>query len=69
MKASFGLGLEARSQIQTGKMEIYFDDLTHDKQRELLDAFGITDPAEMNWDVFPLWHLSPPENDSEENDA
>ena len=34
--------------------EIYFSDLTEDAQRRLLDAFGLTDAKEANWDVFPV---------------
>ena len=34
--------------------EIYFSDLTEDAQQRLLDAFGITDAKEANWDVFPV---------------
>lgn len=37
-------------------VEIYFSDLCPEAQRRLLGAFGITDPAEMNWesDLVPL---------------
>lgn len=34
--------------------EIYFSDLTEEAQRRLLDAFGITDAKEANWDAFPV---------------
>ncbi len=36
--------------------EIYFSDLNEDAQRSLLEALGIDDPKEMNWDmdVFPV---------------
>ena len=30
---------------------IYFSDLTESAQRELLEAVGINDPKEMNWDM------------------
>ena len=35
-------------------VEIYFDDLTSQTQQELLDAFGVQTPEEMNWDIFPV---------------
>jgi hypothetical protein len=41
--------------------EIYFSDLNEDAQQRLMDAVGITDPREANWDndlvpiaVYPL---------------
>ena len=34
--------------------EIYFNDLNEENQKALLNAAGITDPAEANWDVFPI---------------
>ena len=33
------------------EIEIYFNDLTEEKQKELLDAAGIIDPKEANWDM------------------
>ena len=35
-------------------VEIYFDNLAPQTQQELLDAFGIQTPEEMNWDIFPV---------------
>lgn len=35
-------------------VEIYFSDLSEEKQQELLQHFGIEDPKEMNWDVLPV---------------
>lgn len=32
-------------------IEIYFNDLVPDKQKELLDVVGVSDPKEMNWDM------------------
>ncbi len=52
-------------------VEIYFEDLTNEKQREILDILGIEGPEEMNWDVFPIdiWEFSPEVNiDSDEPD-
>ena len=36
------------------EVEIFFRDLTEGKQQEMLEAAGISDCKEMNWDVFPL---------------
>ncbi|MEM3844761.1 MAG: hypothetical protein QXU98_03560 [Candidatus Parvarchaeota archaeon] len=36
------------------EIEIFFKDLTERKQKELLKAYKIKDPSEMNWDVFPI---------------
>ena len=33
------------------EVEIYFSDLTEEKQKELLEAAGISDPKEANWDM------------------
>lgn len=33
---------------------INFSDLIPEVQKQLLDFMGIEDPAELNWDVFPL---------------
>ena len=35
-------------------VEIYFNNLDTQTQQELLDAFGIQTPEEMNWDIFPV---------------
>lgn len=34
--------------------EIYFGNLNEETQKALLNAAGIQDPAEANWDVFPV---------------
>lgn len=36
------------------EIEIYFRDLSEEKQAELLKAYGVKSPEEMNWDVFPV---------------
>lgn len=38
------------------EFEIYFSDLNEDAQQRLMEAVGITDPKEMNWDmdIVPL---------------
>lgn len=33
---------------------IFFDDLSAEKQKELLAAAGVDTPEEMNWDMFPV---------------
>lgn len=35
-------------------IEIYFNDLSEEKQKELLKAVGVDTPEEMNWDAFPV---------------
>ena len=35
-------------------IEIFFDDLTEEKQKELLEAVGEQTPEDMNWDAFPI---------------
>ena len=34
--------------------EIYFNDLSETCQQDLLEKYGIKNPKEMNWDVFPV---------------
>ena len=41
------------------EFEIYFGDLTDGAQKRLMNAVGIEDPREMNWDmdIFPVaWY-------------
>ncbi len=33
------------------EFNIYFSDLNEDAQKRLMDAIGIKDPKEMNWDI------------------
>ena len=35
-------------------IEIYFDDLSEAKQKELLEAVEAEKPEDMNWDMFPV---------------
>lgn len=35
-------------------IEIYFDDLSETKQKELLKVAGVDSPEDMNWDTFPV---------------
>lgn len=35
-------------------IEIYFDDLSEAKQKELLEAVGVKTAEDMNWDVIPI---------------
>ena len=38
--------------------EIYFGDLNEETQKALLNAAGMQDPEEANWDVFPVATVS-----------
>ncbi len=38
-------------------IEIYFYDLTPAAQKKVLDAAGMADPTEGNWDILPLTTL------------
>jgi hypothetical protein len=40
-------------------VEIFFSDLKPEAQKRLLDSYGMTDPREGNWDVFPVFVLYP----------
>ena len=33
------------------EFEIYFSDLNEDAQERILEATGVTDPRELNWDI------------------
>jgi len=33
------------------EFNIYFSDLNEDAQKRLMEAVGITDPKDMNWDI------------------
>lgn len=35
-------------------VKIYFEDLKPEIQEELLKYYGIKEPKELNWDVFPM---------------
>jgi hypothetical protein len=35
-------------------VEIYFDDLTEEKQKEICEAIGVENGSDMNWDVLPI---------------
>ena len=47
---------------------IYFSDLKEESQRRLMEAVGITDPREMNWDIdmLPLATYPIPINEEEQ---
>jgi len=38
----------------TKAIDVFFADLSEEKQKEILEAFKIEKPEDMNWDVFPL---------------
>ena len=35
-------------------IEIYFDDLSEEKQKEICNAIGIEKGTDMNWDTLPV---------------
>jgi hypothetical protein len=37
--------------------DIYFNMLTEEAQQELLEAFNINLPEEMNWDMLPVTQI------------
>lgn len=43
------------------KVEIYFDNLVKETQKEMLKLFKVKDPEEMNWDVVPIDIIEEPE--------
>lgn len=36
------------------EIEIYFNDLTEEAQKQLLEVAGVKTPEEANWDIFPI---------------
>ena len=40
--------------IMTGVCEIYFNDLTEEAKKVFLKAMNMKDPAEGNYDVYPI---------------
>ena len=36
------------------EFKLYFEDLTPEAQKRLLETAGVEKPIEMNWDVFPI---------------
>ncbi len=44
------------------KIEVYWDDLNEEKQKELLNLLG----GNMNWDIFPLAAIDVDEIEEEE---
>jgi len=49
-------------------VEIYYDDLSEEKQQAALEAAGLATPEDGNWDVYPLAVLEY-EADEEGNEA
>lgn len=37
-----------------GSVEIFYDDLNEEAQERVLEAAGVEDPDDMNWDTMPL---------------
>lgn len=44
-------------------IDIFFDDLKEEKQQEILEAFKIEKPEDMNWDIIPLAEVYTPEEE------
>lgn len=47
-------------------VEIYFNDISEAKQKQLLEIFNVDSPSQMNWDVFPVAVISAEEPDFNE---
>ena len=43
------------------KVEIFFSNLDEETQNALLELYGISNPKEMNWEVFPIATIEKPE--------
>ena len=39
-------------------VEVFFEDLAVDKQEELLEAYNIKKPEELNWDINALFSVN-----------
>jgi len=51
------------------QVEIFFDDLSEDKQRELLEAANAKDRDDMNWGVFPVAVVEYEPEEDEDNEG
>lgn len=49
-------------------IEITFWDLTEEKQKELLKAYKVREPEEMNWDICPIAALELADDEGEEKE-
>lgn len=49
-------------------VEVYYSDLIPEAQKRLLDGYGLSDPREANWDVFPVFVLYPDIDEPEDFD-
>ena len=50
----------------TGTIEVYFDDLNEDAKKIFLEAMGMEDPEEGNYDTFPIVEIPIPEPEEDE---
>ncbi len=48
----------------TGIIEIYFDDLDEQAKKIFLEAMGMQNPEEGNYDVFPITEIPIPEDNN-----
>lgn len=47
-------------------VEILFNDLTEEKQKEILELYKIASPSEANLEIVPLAVIDEPEDEEEE---
>ena len=52
----------------TKVFELYFEDLTENAQKEILQKTGVKTPYDMNWDVFPITTIEFEDESEEEDD-
>lgn len=50
-------------------VEIWYKDLTLEKQKEILDDLGVDDPAEMGWDENPMAVLEVDDEDENSDEG
>lgn len=52
---------------QVKVVEIYFADISEEKQKELLKLFRVNSSEEMNWNLFPITLIEEPEHEDGES--
>lgn len=50
-------------QVNNDCIEIYFEDLTEDAKKKILEVFNAKSPDEYNWEIVPIAVVSIPERD------
>lgn len=51
------------------RLDIYLDDLTPEKQKEVCEFYGIENPKDENWNLFPLTSLWKDDGEDEDEDG